>query len=124
MIREADKNKEDDNKQKERIEAKNAVKTYAYSIRNSLRDDQIASKIPEEDKRAMESAVEDTIKWLDCNQSAEKEEFEHKRQELQSLCITRIYQQEASGQAGGCGGMPTGGPTRKADTGPKIEIVD
>jgi len=55
----------------------------------------------------MESAVEGTIKWLDCNQTAEKEEFEHKRQELESLCspiITRIYQQEASGQDGGFGG--------------------
>ena len=125
MIKEADNNKEEDNRQKERIVAKNAIENYAYSIRNSLKDDQIASKIPDEDKRAMESAVENTIKWLAGNQTAEKDEFENKRQELESLCgpiITRICQQEAS--AAGGFGMPMHGEPRKADPGPKIEAVD
>ena len=121
MIKEADNNKEDDNRQKERIEAKNAVEKYVYSIRNSLRDDQIASRIPEEDKRVMESTVEDTIKWLDLNQTEEKDEFQHKRQELESLCGPIITRMEASG---GFGSMPMNSEPRETDTGPKIEAVD
>ena len=39
---------------------------------------QVASKLSPEDKQAVERAVEDTISWLDSNQLAEVDEFEHK----------------------------------------------
>ena len=52
--------------------------------------------------------VNDTIKWLDANQLAEKEEYEHKQKELEGICnpiITKLY-----ASAGGAGGMPGGFP--------------
>lgn len=39
---------------------------------------QVASKLSPEDKATVERAVEDTIAWLDANQLAEVDEFEHK----------------------------------------------
>ena len=69
----------------------------------------------------MESTVEDTIKWLDLNQTEEKDEFQHKRQELESLCGPIITRMEASG---GFGSMPMNSEPRETDTGPKIEAVD
>ena len=39
---------------------------------------QVAGKLSPEDKAKVERAVEDTIAWLDANQLAEVDEFEHK----------------------------------------------
>ncbi len=56
---------------------------------------QVASKLSPEDKERIEKAVEDTINWLDANQLAEKDEFEDKQRELESIAnpiLSRMYQ--------------------------------
>lgn len=70
------------------------------------RDDKIASKLSPEDKEAIESKVKEVIDWLDNNQLAEVEEFEHQQKELEGVCnpiISKMY-----GAAGGEGGPPGG----------------
>ncbi|CAG2102505.1 unnamed protein product, partial [Medioppia subpectinata] len=62
MVRETDAYKEEDDKQKERIEAKNGLESYAFNIKSTIQE--IADK------------VNDVIKWLDTNQLAEKDVFE------------------------------------------------
>jgi L1 cell adhesion molecule like protein len=104
MVKEAEKYKTDDEHAKEKVEAKNALENYAYTMRNTIRDEKIASKLDSDDKSKIETAVDAAIKWLDTNQTAEKDEFEHKRKELEDLCnpiFTKMYQ-----GAGGAGGMP------------------
>ena len=52
---------------------------------------------------------DDCIRWLDGNQQAEKEEFDHKQKELEDIfnpIIKRIYQEAQDAGAG----MPPGGP--------------
>jgi len=115
MVREAEKYKVDDDKNKERVEAKNGLENYAYTIKNTIKDEKIASKLSAEDKGAIEKAVEEAIHWLERNQTGEKDEYEHKRQELENVCnpiITKLYQQEGGGAGGGfpggAGGFPGG----------------
>merc|ERR1712091_737142 len=48
MVRDAENFKEEDGKQKEKIEAKNALENYAYGLRNSLNDDKLKDKVSEE----------------------------------------------------------------------------
>jgi heat shock protein 1/8 len=86
-------------------------------------------KISEEDRKKINEKCEEVIKWLDGNQAAEKEEFEHHQKELESVCtpiITKLYQ-----QGGGGGGMPGGfpgaggaAPGGGSGGGPTIEEVD
>jgi L1 cell adhesion molecule like protein len=147
MVKEAEKYKSDDENAKEKVEAKNALENYAYTMRNTIRDEKIASKLESSDKSKIESAVDAAIKWLDTNQTAEKDEFEHKRKELEDLCnpiFTKMYQ-GAGGAGGGMpdmggmgGGFPGGGfpgaggaapgggarPSGGSSAGPKIEEVD
>jgi len=107
MVKEAEKYKGDDEKAKEKVEAKNALENYAYTMRNTIKDDKIASKLDPADKKKIEDAVETAIQWLDRNQTADKDEFEFKRKELEDLCnpiFTKMYQ--GAGGAGGAGGMP------------------
>jgi len=113
MVRQAEKYKADDEKHKSRVEAKNSLENYSYTIKNTLKDEKIAAKLSETDKSAINQAVEDTIRWLESNQTAEKDEYDHKREELENVCnpiIAKLYQSEAGAGGGGMGGMPGGMP--------------
>jgi len=151
MVKEAEKYKGEDEKNKERIEAKNGLENYAYSLRNTIKDDKISSKLSDSDKEALNKAIDESIAWLDSNQTAEKDEYEHKQKELEGVAMpimTRLYQQ-GGGMPGaegmeGMGGMPggfpggfpgggsSGGPSSSSgsggssssSSGPKIEEVD
>ncbi|KUF85875.1 Ubiquitin-conjugating enzyme E2 T [Phytophthora nicotianae] len=134
MVAEAEKYKSEDEANKVRIEAKNALENYAYSLRNSLNDEKMKEKIPEADKKVVDDKVTEVIQWLDANQSAEKEEYESKQKELESVAnpvLQKVYASAggADGMAGGmAGGMPGAGAapssSSSTDQGPKIEEVD
>eukprot|EP01114_Cavostelium_apophysatum_P012077 TRINITY_DN267_c0_g2_i1.p1 TRINITY_DN267_c0_g2~~TRINITY_DN267_c0_g2_i1.p1 ORF type:complete len:656 (-),score=228.80 TRINITY_DN267_c0_g2_i1:63-2030(-) len=138
MVREAEQYKADDEKNKSRIEAKNGLENYSYSLRNTIRDDKVADKLSSEDKEALNKAIDEAVKWLDANQMAEKDEFEAKQKELEQVAMpimTRLYQQGGApggmpgaegGMPGGYGGGPSGGASGSSGSseGPKIEEVD
>ena len=67
-----------------RIAAKNGLESYTYNLRNSLNDEKLAGKFEPADKTKLESAVNETIKWLDESQEASKEEYEGKQKELEA----------------------------------------
>eukprot|EP01024_Parvocaulis_polyphysoides_P024571 TRINITY_DN2247_c1_g2_i1.p1 TRINITY_DN2247_c1_g2~~TRINITY_DN2247_c1_g2_i1.p1 ORF type:complete len:675 (-),score=181.39 TRINITY_DN2247_c1_g2_i1:157-2118(-) len=135
MVQDAEKYKADDDVQKKKVDAKNALENYAYSMRNTVEDANM--KLSDEDKDKIKKAVEETISWLDANQLAEVEEFEHKQKELEQLCnpiIAAAYQAQGGGGGAppGAGGMPDMGgmgggaaPDMGGSTGgPNIEEVD
>ena len=68
-----------------RITAKNGLESYAYNLRNSLTDEKLADKFDAADKSKLETAVNDTIKWLDGSQEGSKEEYEEKQKELEAI---------------------------------------
>merc|ERR1712178_666627 len=83
MVREAEENKVQDEEHKQRVDAKNGLENYVYSIRNTINDPKLEGKIPEEDKAAITKIVDEAVKWLDSNQTATKEDFEAKRKEVE-----------------------------------------
>ncbi|KAG1703919.1 70-kilodalton heat shock protein [Phytophthora capsici] len=131
MVSEAEKYKSEDEANKQRIEAKNALENYAYSLRNSLNDEKMKEKIPEADKKAVDDKVTEVIQWLDANQSLEKDAYESKQKELEGVAnpvLQKMYA-AAGGSPGAEGGMPGGvpggmpgaPPAGAAEQGPKIE---
>jgi len=108
MIRDAEKYKAEDEAHNAKVAAKNALESYAYSMKNTVNDAKLKEKLEAQDKETIEKAVNDAIQWMEENQGAEKDEFESKQKELESVCtpiITKLYQ-----GAGGAGGMPGGMP--------------
>ena len=81
MVKEAEKFKEDE-KQKSRIEAKNQLENFCYSIKNQI-NEQFANKISPEDKTTIENISKETLDWMDANQNAPKEEYEAKLKECE-----------------------------------------
>ncbi|PWN35827.1 putative heat shock 70 kd protein 2 [Meira miltonrushii] len=129
MVSEAEKYKAEDEEATARISAKNGLESYAYNLRNSLNEEQFASKLEPADKEKLDKAISETISWLDASQEASKEEYEEHQKELESTAAPIL--QKAYGAAGGApGGMPGGAPGAApgagagADDGPSVEEVD
>merc|ERR1712196_130382 len=61
---------------KERVEAKNSLENYCYSMKSTLDDDKVKDKISSDDKEKATKAIDEALSWLEGNQMAEKEEFE------------------------------------------------
>merc|ERR1739845_156135 len=79
----------------EKITAKNGLESYAYNMKQTVEDDKTKAAISEEDKKTVLDKVGETITWLDGNQTAEKDEFEHHQKELEGVCnpiIQKLYQ--------------------------------
>merc|ERR1712032_1016724 len=135
MVNEAEKYKNEDEKQKNRISAKNALESYCFHMKSTVEDEKLKDKISADDKKTITDKCTDTISWLDSNQLAEQEEFEHKQKELEGICnpiITKLYQSSGGAPPPGAGGMPdfsggAGGAAPGAGqggSGPTIEEVD
>jgi len=114
MVSEAERFKKEDEQQRERVSAKNALESYCFNMKQTIDDEKV--KMSEDDKRKVSEACGEALKWLDSNQGAEKDEFEHRRKELEKVCspiVSKMYE--------GHGGAGTAG---SKDGGPKIEEVD
>lgn len=126
MVQDAERYKSEDEEHKKKAEAKNALENYAYNMRNTIKDDKIASKLDAADKKKIEDAIESAIQWLDGNQLGETDEFEDKLKELENICnpiIAKMYQGGAAPDFGAGMGddIPSAGGS---GAGPKIEEVD
>merc|ERR1719193_509468 len=95
MVDEAAKYKDEDDKQKSRIESKNSLESYCFQMKTAVDDEKIGAKLKEEDKEKIKTKCNEVIAWLDANQSAEKDEFDHMREETEKVCnpiMGSIYQ--------------------------------
>jgi heat shock 70kDa protein 1/2/6/8 len=111
MVNDAEKYKDEDEQEKNRITARNSAESYAYSLRNTLSEEGIKDKIDAADKEKLEAAINEMISWLDASQTASTEEFEGRQKELEAVAspiMMKIYQQGGAG-GGMPGGMPGGG---------------
>jgi heat shock protein 5 len=111
MLREAKEFEEQDKITKERIDAKNSLENYIYSMKNTVEDKEkgVGAKLSEDEKETIGNALKEAQDWLNANQEAEKDEYETHLKDLQKICdpiIGKLYQQQ--------GGQPGSGPTEDA----------
>jgi heat shock protein 5 len=77
MVKEAEEFAEEDKMAKEKIEARNQLDNYIFSMKNTVEDpEKLADKLDEEEKSTIKTAVEEAENWLKTNQDAAKEEYE------------------------------------------------
>ena len=75
MVKDAQKYKADDDKQRDRIQAKNTLESYAYNMKSTVEVEKVKDKISEEDRTLLTEKCREVIEWLERNESAEKEEL-------------------------------------------------
>merc|ERR1711939_1179051 len=115
MVQEAERYRAEDEEAKVKIEAKNGLENYCFTMRNTLQEEKLKDKFEGDDKDKIEKAVQEALDWLDKNQLAEKQEFEDKQKELEGVVnpiMMKVY------QAAGGGGMPEGGMPGAGDAPP------
>ncbi|KAF7407924.1 heat shock 70 kDa protein cognate 4 [Vespula maculifrons] len=126
MVNEAERYRNEDEQQRDRISAKNALESYCFNMKSTMEDEKVKDKVDASDKQKILNKCNEVISWMDSNQLAEKEEFLDKQKELESVCnpiVTKLYQ-DAGGAAGGFPGGPAAGAGGGAGGGPTIEEVD
>merc|ERR1719464_130251 len=73
MVNDAEKYKAEDDSQKERISAKNNLESYCFNMKSTLEDEKLKDKIKPDERKLINDKCDEAIKWLDANQTAEKE---------------------------------------------------
>lgn len=127
MVSDGEKFKEDDEKLKNNIDAKNELENYVYSVKSSLNDEKLKDKISEEDRATITEKVEDGVSY--CDAEHETDDYKNKKKEIEDVVsplMAKLYQDAGGMPPGGmppmdgCGpggcpmptdGMPSDGPT-------------
>ncbi|XP_063227388.1 heat shock protein 70 A1-like [Bacillus rossius redtenbacheri] len=98
MVSEAERFKADDDKQRERVAARNELEGYVWQVK------QAAERLGEADRRRVEQVCEGAVQWLDNNTLADTEEVRHKLREVQQECsgyMSKLHQQGTAPQPQG-----------------------
>lgn len=124
MLADAEKYREQDQEQREKVSARNQIESYVFSVKQAVQDS--GDKLSEADKNMVINVCDEAIRWLDNNTLAEKDEYKHKLEEIQKQCapvMTKIHSGGASAQ----GPQDCGAQFRQAQdnySGPTVEEVD
>merc|ERR1712066_101542 len=127
MVDESEKFKADDEKQKERIDAKNGLESYCFNIKSTIEDSNIKDKLAETERNMISTKCNEAILWLERNQMAEAEEFKDKQKELENTfnpIIKKLYGNNQQAGAANCGGQSGQNFGAQMNGGPNIEEVD
>jgi chaperone protein DnaK len=105
MINDAEKFADEDAKLKSKVEARNELESYAYSLKNQLSDkEKLGGKLSDEETAKIEEVINEKIAWLEENQDADADEMKAQKKEMEDIVqpiIAKLYQ--------GAGGPPPGG---------------
>ncbi|EAU33801.1 78 kDa glucose-regulated protein precursor [Aspergillus terreus NIH2624] len=87
MVAEAEQFAEEDKAIKAKIEARNSLENYAFSLKNQVNDENgLGGQIDEDDKQSILDAVKEVMDWLDDNAAtATTEDFEEQREQLSNV---------------------------------------
>jgi len=121
MINDAEKFADEDAKLKSKVEARNELESYAYSLKNQIGDkEKLGGKLSDEEKEKIEEIINEKIAWLEENQEAEAEDLKAQKKEMEDIIqpiIAKLYQ-----GAGGPGGEGAGGDEAEEDEDLKDEL--
>ena len=109
MVNEAEKFKDEDNKQKEKISARNNLENYIFSVKQAIENG--SDKLTPAEKDAVSKECDEALKWLDNNTLADKDEFQHRLDELQKVCSPTMMKMHGADNQQSSGHGTSRGPT-------------
>lgn len=108
MVKDAERYKEEDERNRARVDAKNDLENYLFSMKGTLE----SSPLPEEAKEKLQTVVQSKLDWLEANTTATTEELVDAKKEVE---------EEFAAHAASMAGPEAAGPTSAE---PIIEEVD
>ncbi|XP_012278936.1 major heat shock 70 kDa protein Ba isoform X1 [Orussus abietinus] len=122
MLAEAERYKDQDREQREKVDARNKIESYVFSVKQAVQD--CGSKLIQSDKDKIMQLCDETIRWLDNNTLAEKDEYMHKLEEIQRQCSPVMAKIHQGGQQQDCGAQFRQQGANDSYSGPTVEEVD
>jgi L1 cell adhesion molecule like protein len=125
MVQEAEKYKAQDDALREKVDAKNKFESYLYQLKSSVCGE-LKDKLSSDDKSKIDDAIKESESWLDCHPNDEKDLYESKQKELESVFmgIMKNMQGDAQGQAPPENVFNKGSVPEEDNFEPKIEEID
>lgn len=112
MVREAEEFAEEDRIAKEKIDSKNTLENYIFSVKNSVSDpEKLGKKLSDSEKNEVNEAVKEAEEWLKGHPEATKEELDEKYKSLEAKCNPIISKAGAGAQQG----SPQGGKPQEEE---------
>ncbi|KAL2264662.1 hypothetical protein VTJ83DRAFT_7172 [Remersonia thermophila] len=110
MVAEAEKYAEEDKATRERIEARNGLENYAFSLKNQVNDEEgLGKKISDDDKETILDAVKEAQEWLEENAAtASTEDFEEQKEKLSNIAYPITSKLYSAGSGAGADDEPEG----------------
>jgi len=111
MVQDAEKYKDEDDKLRKKVDAKNGLESYVFQMKNTLNEENLKDKFSDEDKKLIEDEAAATLQFLEGNPDASAEEYEAKQKEVEakfSPIMQKVYQAAGGAPGGMPGGMPPG----------------
>jgi L1 cell adhesion molecule like protein len=98
LVKDAEKYKEEDEKVAHRIEAKNSFEQYLYSVKTSINNDNVKSKLSSDEIDKLQSLIKENLDWLDENNTnLSAENIEERRKDLEKQVaplMSKTYQND------------------------------
>jgi heat shock protein 1/8 len=120
MVQEAERFKEQDEAQRKKVDAKNHLESYCFSVRNSVNEEKVATGLGA-DKATVERKVQDTLSWLETHPDESAQVYEEKQKQLESVVNPIMTKAFGGGDQSGTGSTGMGGATQR---GPNVQEVD
>jgi len=124
MVQEGEQFKDEDQKLRKKVDAKNQLENYCFSMKNTLNDEKLKEKFSDEDRKVIEDIANEGMQYLESNQDANAEDYETKQKELESKfnpIMQKVYQDAQGAREGMDNGMqpdaemPASAPDAKID---------
>lgn len=99
MLRKAEEFKEEDNKKRDNVEAKNSLENYLYNLKNTTTKKEDSPKALDDIKKELDPIIEEGLKWLEENDKATTNEYKDKLKEYEGKVnplMQKLYQQDPS----------------------------
>lgn len=114
MLSEAERYKEEDEKQRKRVAARNQLEAYLFGVKQAV--EEAGEKLTADEKESAKKQCEEALRWLDNNTLAEQDEYEHRLKEVQRICTPIMSKLH--------GGATSGAQKPTTGAGPTVEEVD
>jgi heat shock protein 1/8 len=125
MVNDAEKYKNEDEAQKDRVSAKNGLESYIFNMKSTMDQDEVKSKLSSDEMTLAKDKLDDALAWLDKNQLGEKDEYAEKQKELEGSLKHLVEKLYAAGGAPDMGGAgPAADSAKPGQKEPTIEEVD
>jgi L1 cell adhesion molecule like protein len=117
MVQEAERYKSDDEKARARIDAKNELESYLFSMKATAGGENM--KLDDDTKSKIDEIIKTKLEWLENNQTASTEELNDVKKETQDM-LTQLLGKGFNNPNQPGGGMPS----QSTMSDPDIEEID